>query len=214
MMSRCVDIPISWLRLEQLALGELAGADAAGARDHLEGCAACRAAFERIGADRRSLRPLRLEAPRRWLRWGVAGSALVAAAAALLLFVMPREPIDRGPAAPRLSRTVAIKGGGELVVGLVRERGGRIDREPTHFAAGDRFKIAVTCSEPGRVELVPVVSQAGERFHPLGETVAVDCRNDTLLPGAFEISGADPARICVSERGGGGAACLELEASD
>lgn len=50
---RCIGEPISWLRLEQLALGELA--DAASARRHLEKCAACATAFEEIRGDARAL---------------------------------------------------------------------------------------------------------------------------------------------------------------
>jgi hypothetical protein len=205
-MSRCIDTPISWLRLEQLALGELDGA--AGARAHLEACAACRAAFASIEADRRQLRPLRLEVirpRRRWLRWGTAGSALVAAAAAVILFAA----IDRdGERADR----VAIKGGGELVVSLVRERDGRVDESPDSFTDGDRLKVAITCTEPGPVMVAVAVSQGGELFFPLGRRVELWCGNRALVPGAFSATGDAPITVCVRPEPGDDAACVDLPA--
>lgn len=208
-MPGCIDTPISWLRLETLALG---GDDGA-AREHLESCPACRAALESIEMDRRELRPLRLEVERprrRWLRWAIGGSSLVAAAAALLLFaVFDRGGDRRGPA-----DRVAVKGGGELVVSLVRERGGQIDEAPASFADGDRFKVAVTCTEPGEVTVEVTVSQGGERFRPLGRRSTLWCGNRALVPGAFSATGAEPITVCVRPEPGSERACVELAASE
>lgn len=202
-MSRCVDNPISWLRLEQIALGT----EDATARQHLESCDACRAAFESIESDRRQLRPLRLEVirpRRRWLSWAVAGSGLVATAAALLLFVVFRGEGERSP------DRVAIKGGGELVVSLVRERDGRIDERPTGFADGDRFKVAVTCTRPGEVSVEVTVRQGGATYRPLGQRSSLWCGNRAFVPGAFSADGAGPITVCVRPDPGTDSACVEL----
>jgi hypothetical protein len=204
-VSRCVDSPVSWLRLEQLALGE---ADA-GARAHVDGCHACRGALATIESDRRQLRPLRLEVirPRRsWLRW-TGGGALVAAAAAIALFAV----IDRGGDDLAGSR-VAIKGGGELVISLVRERGGQTDEDPSSFVDGDRFKVAVTCTEPAQVTLEISVTQSGERFFPLGRRSEIACSNRALVPGAFSVTGRAPITVCVRPDPGSQSACVELGA--
>lgn len=215
-MTRCSDTPISWLRLEQLAVGELDAAGARRVREHLSACDACRSALELIESDRRQLRALGpLESwTRRRFRFAGLGVAL-AAAAALLLFVA----IGRGPGGGTERRggaRVAVKGGGELVVSLVRERRGRIDTDPASFLDGDRFKVAVTCSEPGETELDVVVLQGGEAFRPLGRRPSIWCGNRALVPGAFRVTGAEPITVCVTPNGRfdparpAASACIEL----
>lgn len=54
--ARCIGEPISWLRLEQLALGELR--DGGAAEDHVAKCPACAAALAEIRGDARALPPL------------------------------------------------------------------------------------------------------------------------------------------------------------
>jgi hypothetical protein len=53
--ARCTGEPISWLRLEQLALEELPATAASTARAHLADCPACAAAFAQIREDARPL---------------------------------------------------------------------------------------------------------------------------------------------------------------
>lgn len=53
---RCIGEPISWLRLEQLALGELR--DGGAAERHMAKCPACAAALAEIRGDARALPPL------------------------------------------------------------------------------------------------------------------------------------------------------------
>lgn len=53
---RCIGEPISWLRLEQLALGELR--DGGAAEQHVARCAACAAALAQLRGDTRELPPL------------------------------------------------------------------------------------------------------------------------------------------------------------
>ncbi len=112
---RCIGEPISWLRLEQLALGEGQGGDAAAQqRAHLAQCAACAAAYARIVEDERGLPALpaipalatvgRAERPVRgraalaeqrlpwWRRWQLATGGLAAAMALAVVVVMVRKP--------------------------------------------------------------------------------------------------------------------------
>lgn len=218
-MTRCNDTPISWLRLEQLAVGELDAARAREVREHLSLCGACRRAMALIESDRRQLRALGPLEPwtRRRFRYAGLGVALAAAAALLLFVAVGRSPGGGGER--RGGARVAIKGGGELIVSLVRERGGRIDTDPASFLDGDRFKVAVTCSDPGRTALDVVVLQGGEAFRPLGDGPAIFCGNRALLPGAFRVTGAEPITVCVTPGGRfdparpGASACIELDSA-
>ena len=202
-MSHCTDTPVSWLRLEQLAIGDLGAADVASVRAHLEACDACTRSLESIESDRRVLTPLTLKPHRpavsldRLRRWLLGGGVALAAAAALLFLVL------RGggaPDSPALGNRVAIKGGGELVLSLVRLRGDSQTTEPRDFADGDRIKVALTCSETGAVPLDAVVIQSGELFRPLGESLEIRCGNNVMVPGAFAPTGSQPITVCVAPR--------------
>jgi hypothetical protein len=139
------------------------------------------------------------------LRLGVALGGLAAAAAALLLVLRAPGP---GGGAGTLSggrgvrNTVAIKGGGTLVLGLVRDRGGTIARDPAGFAGGDRFKVLVTCPPEASLYGDVVVYQPGARgtfdaAFPLPAT-SLPCGNRSVLPGAFRITGSAPATVCLA----------------
>lgn len=188
--------PVSWLALERHALGELDPARAASVSAHLVGCAACRAVLDQIEGDRRALPPLAelaLARARRRRRTGralAAGSALVLAAAAFLLVVRERRGDPPGIA--------SIKGG-ELAVGLVRERAGDVVHDPTSFRPGDRFKVLVTCAVAGPVSAEVSVDQDGsiDRL----PAAPIQCGNQVPLPGAFRITGSGPASICVEVAG-------------
>ena len=207
MTTRCIGEPVSWLRLEQIALGT-SDSEADG---HLAQCSACRDAFAAIESDGRQLRALRLPAVepsgRRWLRWAVIGS-FAAVAVAVMLVVLVSNETD----APRtaLRAAIPIKGGGELVVSLVRERGGQIDSEPTSIRDGDRFKVVLTCSEPGPFVGAITVEQGGEVYRPLGETTELHCGNRTFVPGAFTATGNEPFTVCVRPSGSDAVACVGL----
>ena len=200
MSAACTGEPVSWLRLEQHALAP----DAAVA-GHLAECAACRACFGGIEAERgRALPPpgdLAVAAAarrRRRRRAGFLGSAAALAAAAVVLLVVLSRGDDELP---------GIKGGDELTLGLVRERGGEVAMDPTGFRAGDRFKALVTCASRGAVEVAVTVEQAGETFNPLA-VARIRCGNRIVLPGAFSLTGDRPATVCA--RIGARVACLPL----
>ncbi len=202
--ARCTGEPVSWLRLEQHALAP----DAAVAR-HLEECAACRACLAGIESESERGRALpalgdvavaAAARRRRRRRAGFLGSAAaLAAAAVVLLAVLGRR--EGGESTP------GIKGGERLTVGLVRERAGEVALDPTSFRAGDRFKVLVTCARPGPVEVAVTVAQAGATFTPL-EPGPVGCGNRVPLPGAFSLTGDQPATVCA--RIAGDVACAAL----
>ncbi len=187
----CIDEPISWLELEEHALGE--SKNAAAIEAHLDHCASCGALAARIRSDERSMPGLLvpLSAPTRpfwrW-RWILA----LAPALALLVFWITIP----GAGEPSLDRSHGLRGwkGGDATITLIREREGAL-LEPSHFAPRDRFKVEVSCA-PGRYAMQLTITQDGETFLPLAKSTQ-ECSNHTLLPGAFSLDGG-PAQICVT----------------
>lgn len=187
----CVSEPISWLRLERFAAGELA--DAAIGR-HLEACPACRSCLERITGDARPLPPLVLpaRAPRRpWFRFAWAGGLAAAIAAIVLWIVIPGNAEE--VAGPR----VRVKGGVELVVSLVRH------------PDDARYKVRVTCSAPVEVTAEVVVHDVDGASFPLPPQ-RIRCGNEVTLDGAFRLTAGD-ATVCVEVDGE--RACVQVDSS-
>ncbi len=194
MKLECVGEPVSWLRLERFALGELPAEERSLVRDHLERCPACQACLEVIRAEPAPvLRPLPSPTPapaRRGFVWlGAAAAAL--ASALLVMLLWPAAPTERGALPARMT----VKGG-ELAVVLVRERGGAVQRDPGVFAPGDRFKALLTCPPPGEPAVELVVIQGGEVFFPL-PLQRLACGNEVALPGAFSLDGDEEALVCL-----------------
>jgi len=203
-MAACIAEPISWLRLERHALGERVDAtiDA-----HCASCEVCRACLNEIRGDLVPLRPLPASAPRR--RWWVVPSFALGAAVAtiLVLVLLPRTDDVARP------NVVAWKGG-ELVVGLVRERGGAIADDATTFVTGDRWKVVITCPPAGgqvavAVEVFEVGGYSAAPDRPL-PPAQIACGNRVALPGAFSLTGARPNRICVRIAETDASACLTV----
>ena len=199
-MTACTGEPISWLRLEQFALGP----GDPGIAAHLAGCSVCRDCLDRIRGDAVALPPLVVpEAPslrprRAWRRWWLA-PVLAAAAAAVALVVM-RPP-------PRAGDRVAIKGIGEVALELVRERAGAISYDARRYAPGDRWKVVVSCppaaASPGPgPSLAPMLSidlSVADGItvdHPLAAT-RIACGNRVVVPGAFTVTGDRVNRVCA-----------------
>ena len=151
---RCTEQPISWLALEQHALGELPPVEAAAITDHLRGCPACQACAARITADGERVRlpdlpplpaipPLRPRlvppaARPKWWRWSVGattGAALAVAAVVLLVGRVGDSPRTRGGSAKGMAVSLT----------LVRERSGTIAEDPPGFLPGDRWQALITC---------------------------------------------------------------------
>lgn len=212
-LSRCSGVALSWLVLEQHALGELPGARRQEVDAHLQSCEACRSCFEQIRAEAAPLPELPelpalpvqpptaapVEAQPSWwrrLRWGwaLAGAGVAAAAAALLLAVLPPGALNPSGALP--PGRIGYKGG-ELALTLVRQRGQQVQHGPKTFSSEDRFKAEVTCA-PG-LKLVGdlIVYQGRERDFPLPPAAPLSCGNHAPMAGAFRITGAAPIIVCL-----------------
>lgn len=202
----CIGEPISWLRLEQFATTR---ADAAVA-SHVAACPACRHCLDEIASDVVALPPLVVPArrpARTWWRW--AGPAMALAAAALVVLVVVR----RGGPSVR-EDVVTVKGVGEVVLGVVRERGGVIRPDARSFAPGDRWKVVVTCPPAASASVEVAVTEigGGASDHPL-MPATIACGNLIVLPGAFTLTGVRKNRICATVTSAGGdrgTACLTI----
>ncbi len=193
----CTGEPVSWLRLERYALGELGAAERSVIEAHLAGCETCRACLGRVQEGAVGLLPLPARATLApwWRRLlPVPVLALAGAAAAALLATGRPSPLV-APVGAAGQGYVGIKGDGELAVALVRERAGEISADPVGFAAGDRFKVLLTCPPGQQREVVVAVLQDGAADLPLTATIA--CGSRVALPGAFRMTGGGEARVCV-----------------
>jgi hypothetical protein len=219
--ARCTGEPLSWLTLERLHLGELDAAARAAATAHLGACPTCRACLDELRADVVALPPLRVPAvaPRRRAWWPPLFAFAAAAAALVLWLGRPRRD-----AADVIVAHTSIKGLGEVVVGLVRERDGVIRDDVARARPGDRWKVVVTCA-PGRAAWldVAVVGDDGVASYPLAPT-SLACGNHVVVPGAFTLSGArnavcavvgvaaPPRRGALGDALPGDRACVEVRA--
>ena len=200
----CIGEPVSWLRLEQFAAD---GNDAAIAQ-HVAACAACKRCLSEIQGDLVALPPLAVPAQtraRRWTWWLAPALSLAAAAAIAIVVLRPR---------PETREDVAhVKGVGEVVLGVVRERGGVVRDDVATFAPGDRWKIVLTCPPGGtvRVEVSVTEHGAARADHPLAPA-SIACGNRMVLPGAFSLTGRYPNRVCarVSGTEDSASACLTI----
>jgi hypothetical protein len=211
-MTACIGEPISWPRLERHAQG--GGADRA-VHDHLAACAACARCLDEIRGDLVALPPLAVppggeasRPERRARRWWLAPAMAFAAAAAVALVVWrggAGPGAGPGPdpdGAPR-EEVARVKGVGEVVLGVVRERDGVIRPDARTYAAGDRWKVVVTCPPAASAWIDVAVHDAGQVDHPLAPA-RIACGNRVAVPGAFSITGDRANRVCV--RIGAGAA--------
>lgn len=201
MTARCVSEPVSWLRLEQFALGALERRVRDDVAAHLAACAACASCLAAIRADAIALpalpaSPAITAAPRRpaW-RWWLGGGALALAAAAIALVVVPRGagPDRHGHA------QVAVKGAGVVAVSAVRDRDGAIAFDPSGFRTSDRWKLRVTCAPGAAIWADAVILTDGDpapAFPLAAQRIA--CGNQVALDGAFRLTDAAPTRLCVA----------------
>lgn len=200
-MTPCVSQPISFLKLERHRLGELPERDARAVDEHLTHCAGCRACFEEIERDSVELVLPPLPAvvrqlPARkasWLRRSVAAAGAFALAAAALLMLRPTDEALRTPAS-----RVRVKGG-DLAIELVRRSAQGVPADSARFSEGDAFKVLLTCpplAVPQRLDVV--VYQDGHAYFPLAASEIEACGNRRNLDGAFGLSGASEARVCVA----------------
>ncbi len=188
----CIGEPISWLRLELFASGRTADPAIA---SHLTACPACAHCLDEIRGDLVALPVLALPAasPRRasWWTWLVPALGLAAAAIVLLLVAPWRGAEQR-------ENVVAVKGVGDVIIDVVRERAGVIRDDVRTYAAGDRWKVVVTCPPAASALFAVGVTESGrvEVDRPL-VPATLTCGNRIVLPGAFELTGKAANRVCV-----------------
>ena len=193
----CTNIPVSWLKLEQYALGYLTSSSPEIA-EHIAECAACHACLQQIREDLRILPPLpqiRKHGLMRRLRaWFAIGVAPVLATAIVLIVL---RSMDNGD---NRNTYLGIKGD-TLSMALVREHRGETLLHATEYVSGDRFKILVTCSDPDPQWWHVVAFQQGQATFPLDASERTFlCGNSIALPGAFRITGTAPTTVCVVVR--------------
>jgi hypothetical protein len=173
-MSACIGEPVSWLRLETYAMDR---ADAA-VRDHLAACPACAACLTEIERDVVALPPLAVPHRKRRTWWPLL---LVPALAIAAIVLRPRPHTD----------SFAVKGVGDVTIGVVRERAGVLTFDTHEYRPGDRWKVFVTCApSAGAYVDVSVGSD-----HPLAPA-QLACGNRVVVPGAFTLDGG-ANRVCV-----------------
>ncbi len=205
----CIGEPISWPRLERYASTR---SDAV-ITSHVARCPACSHCLEEITTDLVALPPLVVPAAkpaRAWWRWAVPAMAL--AAAALVVLVVVRRGGERVR-----EDAVVVKGVGEVVLGVVRERGGVVRADVRSFAPGDRWKVVVTCPPAVSASVEVAVTEVGPAGpgasdHPL-MPATIACGNRIVLPGAFVLTGANTNRVCATVTSAGGdrgTACVTI----
>lgn len=135
---------LSDLRLDELSTGELAGASAAAATEHLAGCARCRARDQVLAGDRARFRAAPATIGRRRAAWPAAMVGIAAAAAVVLVVRLPRE-------SPGGTRT---KGGAHL--GFVVAHGGamRLGAAGERVHPGDTLSYLVTTADAAYVTVL------------------------------------------------------------
>jgi hypothetical protein len=181
---------VSWLQLEQYALGELNADDRVDVERRLTASSEDRACLDAILHDSADLPPLPSVLPLRKKRydklWWASAAAL---AAAIMLAVLPREAVPS-----RRSITDGVKGG-EAAVTLISERTGVAARS---FRDGERFKLLVTCPPWLSSRLSVTMFQSGRRYQPLTNAEHIECGNQVPWPGAFSLDGTGAVEVCVS----------------
>ncbi len=191
MSAQCIGEPVSWLRLEQYALGESKHGPQIAA--HLEGCAACRATFARIAADAAALPPLPAARvrpaarPMSWRRAALGAGGALALAASVVLAV-------RRPPPPATGERVK---GAEIGFTLVRDDDTLFAEAGGRFRDGDRFKALVSCAPGTRARFDVVVYDDDGASFPLEVPSEVACGNAVPLPGAFVLRGSRAAEVCL-----------------
>lgn len=192
---KCIDVPVSWLRLERYHAGELAESERARVAAHLASCASCASCS--AGIERDAARPLpplpvvRSVPPARPLatRAGVAVFAAAALAAGLAFWARRATEGDE---------EVAVRTKGDAVAfALAREDEAPIVEAGGAYADGERFKVLVSCPPGLDASWDLVVFEHGEASFPLSPESALACGNAVPIPGAFRLVGREPMEVCL-----------------
>lgn len=176
------------LRLDELLNGDVSADGAASLRAHLDHCVRCRAraeAFASVELSPWKGPPPPVTAPRRRAWPWLAGLALPAAAAVVLVLgIARREDADTNPQ----GRT---KGGWALSL-FVKRPDGRVERLPANGIVhpGDELRFAATSARPGHVAVFSRDAKgAVSTYVPFGASVgsvSVAAGREVALPGSIE----------------------------
>lgn len=179
---------VSWMRLEQYVLGDLAEPEQREVHAHVGGCPKCQRFLGVIEGDERPMPDLVV--PSRRPPWGwlsVGGLALAALALGVL---------RAGPDVQHLPGPERRVKGGELAVGLVRERDGAVQENPWGYRSGDQLRVRVTCP-PGPRE-VRLEVREGELAPQVLAEGWLDCRNQVPVGDPFVLTGHRDVAVCVT----------------
>lgn len=201
-MTSCIGEPVSYFRLERYSLHELPAEEDRSIAAHLEQCPVCRACYERIQADVRDSDiaalaaklsrvpqlPAAARPPVARAAWGFG--ALVASLACLLFVMRPQ------PTGPSVASDITTKGDA-LALELVRADAQGQLLEPTHFAAGDRFKLLLTCPASFAGSVRVLAFQGGAFFEPVPAQRLETCGNRRALAGAWQLDGTEAVELCA-----------------
>lgn len=180
MNDKCISEPISWLRLEQRALGDLSPEVLRETEAHLAACAACRAAAGEIRGESGSAQRRPQRVPGAWRR--VATAAGVFAAAAGILLYLSRSTPESGERS---------KGAGVVLRAIVELR------NDGSIPPAARTKLLVTCARQTEGPWDIAVIENGTVSYPLAAAASFACGNETPYPAALVLTGDAPIDVCV-----------------
>jgi hypothetical protein len=206
---------VSWLVLEQYAMGDLGPEQTAQVEAALAADPDLQARLDAIRADARPVPTLplilvnsppptaqaaqpapaspppvtRSRRPRSpWWGRGAAGLVTFAIAAVALLMLVPSPPPDRPTARTNWK-------GGELSLSLDRSRDGTITPHADSYRDGDRFQVRLTCAPGDRTVSIDVRQRGVLSLHT--DTPALACGNAVVVPGGFELTRPGEVEVCA-----------------
>jgi len=198
-MIACIGEPISWPRLERHASGAHDTAIAA----HVAACPACKQCLDEIERDVVALPVLVVPAAAKRRPWIWLALPALAAAAVLALVLRPERPENE----------INVRGVGDVILGVVRERHGAVSMDARTYVATDRWKVILTCPPRASAWIEVSVADGVTVDHPLAPVQLV-CGNEVAVPGAFTITGTKQNRVCATvaaQQGSpAGVACIVL----
>jgi Putative zinc-finger len=196
MTQKCIDTPVSWLRLERYHLGELPPEERTKILAHVTACPACAACLKEVDDGAKKTLPTLTSPPSkqtnviRIIPFIVTGLALAAAA---ILWIGPFSKVEtNGPVAS----SDRVKGG-DVAFTLARDDDELIGDAAGTYHDGDRFKALVTCPAGLDASWDLVVFERGEASFPLASASHLPCGNAVPLEGAFRLTGAESMTVCV-----------------
>lgn len=200
-MKKCISNPVSWLTLEQRALGELSGAQAMEVEKHLEGCEACREAAAEIPAvSSVSAGPAKAEVHSLAAFRKIVAIGGVVALAASVLFYFAKGATNPEASERSKGSNVALRV--ELEI-----------RSDGSIPPSARAKLLVTCPRGAEGPWDIAVVEGGQVSYPLEEVPGLACGNEVPYPASLILTGYTPIDVCVVHGKGVGRATAQTAES-